>query len=69
MEHTKDMIFSIKYNKEKDCLELNNNNEINKFRNLIRKNKAISIITIISTFLIIWDIILISNFINLLSKL
>ncbi|MCI8486211.1 MAG: hypothetical protein HFJ20_03795 [Clostridia bacterium] len=69
MEHTKDIIFSIKYNKEKDCLELNNNNVINKFRNLIRKNKAISIITIISTFLIIWDIILISNFINLLSKL
>lgn len=69
MEHTKDIIFSIKYNEEKDCLELNNNNVINKFRNLIRKNKAISIITIISTFLIIWDIILISNFINLLSKL
>lgn len=68
MEYTKDIIFNIKYNGEKDCLELENN-KINKFRNIIRRNKAISIITIISTFLIIWDIILISNFINLLSKL
>lgn len=68
MEHTKDMIFTIKYNEEKDCLELNNN-KIVKFRNIIRRNKEISIITIITTFLIIWDIVLISNFINLLSKL
>lgn len=68
MEHTKDMIFTIKYNEEKDCLELNNN-KIIKFRNIIRRNKAISIITIITTFLIIWDIVLISNFINLLSEL
>ena len=68
MEHTKDMIFTIKYNEENDCLELNNN-KIVKFRNIIRRNKVISIITIISTFLIIWDIVLISNFINLLSEL
>ena len=68
MEHTKDMIFTIKYNEEQDCLELNNN-KIVKFRNIIRRNKVISIITIISTFLIIWDIVLISNFINLLSEL
>lgn len=68
MEHTKDMIFTIKYNEDKDCLELNNN-KIDKFRNLISRNRTISIITIITTFLIIWDIILISNFVNLLSKL
>lgn len=68
MEHTKDIIFSIKYNEEKDCLELENN-KINKFRNIINRNKTISIITIISTFLIVWDIVLISNFISLLSKL
>ncbi len=68
MEYTKDIIFSVKYNKEKDSLELENN-RINKFYNVIKKNKAISIITIISTFLIIWDIVLINNFINLLNEL
>lgn len=68
MEHTKDMIFTIKYNEDKDCLELNNN-KIDKFCNFIRRNKAISIIMIISAFLIIWDIALISNFINLLNEL
>lgn len=69
MEYTKDMIFSIKYNKEKDCLELDNGNIINKFYNVVKRNKAISIITIISIFLIIWDIALINNFINLLNEL
>lgn len=69
MEYTKDMIFSVKYNKEKDCLELDNGNRINKFRNIIKRNRAISIITIISTFLMIWDIVLINNFINLLNEL
>ena len=69
MEHTKDVIFSIKYNKEKDRLELDNSNGINKFRNVVRKNKVISIITIVSAFLIIWDIVLIGNFINLLNEL
>lgn len=69
MEYTKDMIFSIKYNKEKDCLELDNGNVINKFYNVVKRNKAISIITIISIFLIIWDIALINNFINLLNEL
>lgn len=69
MEYTKDMIFSIKYNKEKDCLELDNSNVINKFYNVVKRNKAISIITIISIFLIIWDIALINNFINLLNEL
>lgn len=68
MEHTKDMIFTIKYNEDKDCLELENN-KINKFRNIISRNKTISVITIITTFLIIWDIALISNFINLLNEL
>lgn len=68
MEHTKDMIFTIKYNEDKDCLELNNK-KTDKFLNIIRRNKAISVITIISTFLIIWDIALISNFINLLNEL
>lgn len=69
MEYTKDMIFSIKYNKERDCLELDNGNIINKFYNVVKRNKAISIITIISIFLIIWDIALINNFINLLNEL
>ncbi len=68
MEHTKDIIFTIKYNEDKDCLELENN-KINKFRNIISRNKTISVITIITTFLIIWDIALISNFINLLNEL
>lgn len=68
MEYTKDIIFNVKYNKEKDSLELENN-RINKFCNVVKKNKAISIITIISTFLIIWDIVLINNFINLLNEL
>lgn len=68
MEYTKDIVFSIKYNKEKDCLELDNSNGINKFRNVVKRNKVISIITIMSTFLMIWDIVLINNFINLLNE-
>lgn len=69
MEHTKDIVFSVKYNKEKDYLEMDRRNVINRFCKIVKKNKAISIITIISTFLIIWDIVLINNFINLLNEL
>ena len=66
MEYTKDIIFSVKYNEEKDCLELKNSGKIEKIHNLIKRNKAI---TIVSTCLIIWDIILINNFINLLNEI
>lgn len=69
MEYTKDIVFNIKYNKERDCLEINKNKGITKLHNVIRKNKIISIITLISAFLIVWDIVLISNFIDLLNKL
>lgn len=69
MEYTKDIIFSVKYNEEKDWLELKNSGKIEKIHNLIKRNKAISIITIVSTCLIIWDIILINNFINLLNEI
>ena len=69
MEYTKDIIFSIKYNEEKDCLELKSRNAIDKFRSIIKRNKAFSIITVISGILIIWDIVLVTNFINLLNEL
>ena len=69
MEYTKDIIFSVKYNEEKDCLELKNSGKFEKIHDLIKRNKAISIITIVSTCLIVWDIILINNFINLLKEI
>lgn len=69
MEYTKDIIFNIKYNEEKDCLELKSRNAIDKLKNMIKRNKIFSIISLISTILIIWDIILVSNFINLLNEL
>ena len=67
MEYTKDIIFSVKYNEEKDCLELKNSGKFEKIHDLIKRNKAISII--VSTCLIVWDIILINNFINLLNEI
>ena len=66
MEYTKDIIFSVKYNEEKDCLELKNSGKFEKIHDLIKRNKAISII---SACLIVWDIILINNFINLLNEI
>ncbi len=40
MEYTKDIIFSVKYNEEKDCLELKNSGKIEKIHNLIKRNKS-----------------------------
>ena len=69
MEYTKDMIFNIKYNEENNCIEIVDKRFTKRMQKFFKNNKAISIITLISMGLIIWDIALISNFINLLTKL
>ena len=69
MEYTKDMIFNVKYNKESDCLEIEDKSFTGKLHNFVKRNKAISVISLISFGLIIWDFALIANFISLLNKL
>lgn len=69
MEYTKDIIMNIKYNAEKDCLELASKKSINNFRKAFVKNKVVSIIATITLFLIGVDFILIGSFINLLNKI
>ena len=61
MEYTKDVIFNVKYNKDRDCLKLQGQS--------LLKNKIFFITIIASFILIISDIILIYRFIELLYKL
>lgn len=68
MEFTKDMMFHIKYEQDKDILMLNKQ-EKNGFLGIIKKHKFVTGMFLIGVMLIGIDAILINNFINLLRQL
>lgn len=68
MEFTKDMMFHIKYEQDKDILMLNKQ-EKNGFLGKIKKHKFVTCMFLIGVMLIGIDAILINNFINLLRQL
>lgn len=69
MEYTKDMIFNLKYNEKNNCIEIVDKRLSKRMQKFLRNNKAISLITLISLGLIIWDVALIANFVKLLARL
>lgn len=66
MEYTKDIILNIKY--EGDVSNESKNWTSNIYKN-IKKNKFIYSIVTVTAFFMAFDIILVNNFINLLSKI
>ena len=63
MEYTKDIILSINYNKEKKT------KRTSSFINFIRNNKFILSVVSITIVFMACDIILVNNFIKLLSEI
>lgn len=66
MEYTKDIILNIKY--EGDLSNENKNWTSNIYKN-IKKNKFIYSIVSVTVLFMAFDIILVNNFINLLSQI
>ena len=68
MDFTKDMMFHIKYEQDKDILMLNKK-EKNGFQGVIQRHKFVVGMFFIGICLIGVDAILINNFVNLLRQL
>ena len=68
MDFTKDMMFHIKYEQDKDILMLNKKKK-NGFQGVIQRHKFVVGMFFIGIILIGVDAILINNFVNLLRQL
>ena len=68
MEFTKDMMFHIKYEQDKDVLKLNKQ-EKNDFIRIIKRYKFVTCMVLTGVILIGVDAILINNFVNLLRQI
>lgn len=68
MEFTKDMMFHIKYEQDKDVLKLNKQ-EKNGFIRIIKRYKFVTCMVLTGVILIGVDAILINNFVNLLRQI
>lgn len=69
MEFTKDVMFHIKYEQDKNVIKINKN--ANKRKGIfesIKKHKLITCMCFLAIILISTDIILINNFINILKQ-
>ena len=67
MEYTKDIVLNMNYGKAKS--KTHEIKFINKFINLVKKNKFISIVILASFIFIGIDFVLLSNFFSILEKL
>lgn len=69
MEYTKDMMFHIKYEQDKNVLRLNEETRKGTFSGLLREHKFIAMFFIVGVALIVTDVVLINNFIDLLRQI
>lgn len=68
MEFTKDMMFHIKYEQDKDILILNKQDK-NGILGIIKRHKFVTCMFLVGVMLIGVDAVLINNFVNLLRQL
>ena len=70
MDFTKDIMFRIKYEQDKDIVKINKQSREKKniFLEKIKRHKIITCTCIIGVLLICTDIILVNNFVNILRK-
>ena len=69
MEFTKDMMFHIKYEQDKNVIKINKEaNEKHRFLEAIKKHKFFTCMCLAGVILISADIVLINDFVNLLKQ-